>query len=95
LGTALRDALKEKVKIRRDGKERVVSSLEALVLRLVADAIQGKAPAQKMLVELIARFVPTIANAAPTENAADTAAWLTEKFDLIAKRLQQKRLGEK
>jgi hypothetical protein len=95
LGAALIEALEAKVKLRRDGREHVVSSIQAFVLRVVTDAIQGKASAQKMLVELIARFVPTFASTAPTGNAEDTAAWLTEKFDLMAKRMQQKLPGEK
>jgi Family of unknown function (DUF5681) len=95
LGTAIKDALEEKVKMRRDGKERVISSLRAFALRLVADAIQSKASAQKMLVELIVRFVPTTASAAPTGNAEDTKAWLREKLDQMAKRMQQKLPGEK
>jgi hypothetical protein len=49
LGAALNDALNAKVKIRRNGKERVVSNIEAFALRVVTDAIQGNASAQKML----------------------------------------------
>src|SRR5690242_19457695 len=64
-GAALNDALKAKVKMRRYGKERVVSSIQAFALRVVTDAIQGKASAQKMLVALIERFVPIAAEVAP------------------------------
>jgi hypothetical protein len=86
LGAALNDALKAKVKMRRNGKERVVSGIQAFALRVVTDAIQGKASAQKMLVALIARFVPIAADPAPAENAANARAELFDKLDRMAKR---------
>ena len=95
LGAALNEALKAKVKMRRNGKERVVSSIQAFVLRVVTDAIQGKASAQKMLVALMERFVPTAADAAPTGHAEDARARLFEELDLMRKRLQKKPPGEK
>ena len=95
LGAALNDALKAKVRMRRNGIERVVSSKQAFVLRVVTDAIQGKASAQKMLVALIERFVPTAADVAPTGNAEDACAELFEEIELMRKRLQGKPPGEK
>jgi hypothetical protein len=47
LGAALNDALKAKVKLRGNRKERGVSSLDAYFIRVVMDAIQGKASAQR------------------------------------------------
>jgi hypothetical protein len=95
LVTALKHALEAKVQIRRDGKERAISSLQAFAFRLVADAIRGKASAQKMLVELIVRVVPTAAAAAPTGKAEDAIHRALEELDLIRKRIQQKVPGEK
>jgi hypothetical protein len=95
LGAALNDALKAKVKLRVNGKERVVSSIQAFVIRVVMDAIQGKASAQKMLVALMERFLPTAAEVAPAENGEDAVAELFEKLDLMRKRMQEKPPGEK
>jgi hypothetical protein len=95
LGAALDDALKAKVKMRRNGKERFVSGIQAFALRVVADAIQGKASAQKMLVALMERFVPIAADAAPAENGEDARAELIEELERIRKRMQEKPPGEK
>jgi uncharacterized protein (UPF0210 family) len=72
--------------MRRYGKERVVSSIQAFALRVVTDAIQGKASAQKMLVALIERFVPIAAEVAPTGKVGDKVDRLFEKLDLMSKR---------
>ena len=94
LGGALNDALKAKVKLRGNGKERVVSSIQAFVIRVVMDAIQGKASAQKMLVALMERFLPTAAEVAPAENGEDALAELFEELDLMRKRMQETPPGE-
>jgi hypothetical protein len=65
LGAALNDALKAKVKLRGNGKERSVSSLDAYFSRVVVDALQGKASAQRLLAALMERFLPINAYAAP------------------------------
>jgi hypothetical protein len=95
LGAALNDALNAKVKIRRNGKERVVSNIEAFALRVVTDAIQGNASAQKMLVVLMGRFVPTAADAATTGYAENARGRVIEEIELIRKRRQGKPPGEK
>jgi hypothetical protein len=87
-GVALNDALEAKVKLRGNGKERGVSSLDAYFIRVVMDAIQGKASAQRLLLALMERFLPTIADAAPAENAKDAKAELMKMIDLIAQRRQ-------
>jgi hypothetical protein len=58
-------------------------------IRVVTDAIQGKASAQKMLLALMARFVPTTADAAHAGNAEDSVAMLFDKIDLMAKRRRE------
>jgi hypothetical protein len=85
-GAALNNALEAKVKLRGNGKERHVSSLDAYFIRVVTDAIQGKASAQRLLSALMERFLPTNADAAPAENAEGAVARLFEKLDLIAQR---------
>jgi hypothetical protein len=85
LEAALNDALKAKVKLRGNGKERVVSSIQAFALRVVTDAIQGKASAQKTLLALMARFLPTTADPAPAGNA-DAVAMLRDEIELMVKR---------
>ena len=95
LGAALNDALKAKVKLRGNGKERGVSSRDAYFIRVVMDAIQGKASAQRLLLALMERFLPIKADAAPAENEDDARAELFEKLDLMTKRLQEKPPGEK
>jgi hypothetical protein len=71
LGAALNDALKAKVKLRGNGKERGVSSLDAYFIRVVMDAIQGKASAQRLLPALMERFLPINAYAAPAAKGED------------------------
>jgi hypothetical protein len=94
LGAALNDALRAKVKLRGNGKERGVSSLDAYFIRVVMDAIQGKASAQRLLPALMERFLPINA-AAPAENAEDARAEVVEKIELMRKRLQEKPPDEK
>jgi hypothetical protein len=94
LGAALNDALKAKVKLRGNGKERGVSSLDAYFIRVVMDAIQGKAVAQRLLPDLMERFLPINA-AAPAENAEDARAEVVEKIELMRKRLLEKPPDEK
>jgi hypothetical protein len=95
LGAALNDALKAKVKLRGNGKERGVSSLDAYFIRVVMDAIQGKASAQRLLLALMERLLPINVDAAPAENGEDARAELFEKLDLMRERLQEKPPGEK
>lgn len=64
-------------------------------IRVVTDAIQGKASAQKMLLALMARFVPTTADAAHAGNAEDSVAMLFDKIDLMAKRRREMPPDEK
>jgi len=85
LAAALNDALKAKVKLRGNGKERGVSSLDAYFIRVVVDAIQGKASAQRLLLALMERFLPTTADPAPAGNA-DAVAVLREEIELMVKR---------
>ena len=95
-GAALNNALEAKVKLRGNGKERGVSSLDAYFIRVVMDAIQGKASSQRLLLlALMERFLPINADAAPARNANDALAELHEKLDLMRERLQQKPPGEK
>jgi hypothetical protein len=94
-GAALNNALEAKVKLHGYGKERGVSSLDAYCIRVVTDAIQGKASAQRLLLALMERFLPINADAAPAENGEDVCAELFEKIDLMSKRLQAKPPGEK
>jgi hypothetical protein len=94
LGAALNDALKAKVKLRGNGKERSVSSLDAYFSRVVVDAIQGKASAQRLLPALMERFLPINAYAAPAAKGEDARAKLFEKLDLIRQR-GEKPPGEK
>jgi hypothetical protein len=94
LGAALNDALKAKVKLRGNGKERGVSSRDAYFIRVVRDAIQGNAAAQRLLLALMERFLPINA-AAPAENAEDARAEVVEKIELMRKRLLEKPPDEK
>ena len=94
-GAALNNALEAKVKLRGNGKERGVSSLDAYFIRVVMDAIQGKASAQRLLPALMERFLPTNAYAAPAENAGNARAELMEKLELMRKRMQEKPPDEK
>jgi hypothetical protein len=93
-GAALNNALEAKVKLRGNGKERGVSSLEAYFIRVVMDAIQGKASAQRLLLAQMERFLPINADAAPAENG-DAVAELFETIDLMAKRRREKPPDEK
>jgi hypothetical protein len=95
LGDALNNALAAKVTLRENGKERGVSSMEAFVLRLVRDAIQGKAPAQKMLIEIKKWFPPESPDVASDGSANDSVAELMETIDLMAVRLEKKPPDEK
>ena len=94
-GAALNNALKAKVRLRGNGKERGVSSLDAYFIRVVTDAIQGKASAQRLLPALIERFLPTNTDATLTENAEDARDRLLKRIELMAERRQRMPPDEK
>jgi hypothetical protein len=95
LGDALNNALAAKVTLRTNGKESDVSAKDAFILRLVRDAIQGKASAQKMLLDLMNRFRPENPDVASDGNAKDSVAELMKQIDLMGERLKKKPPDEK
>lgn len=86
--SALSKALTAKVRLRENGKDRVVTAFEAVAIRLVTDAIHGKAPALKMLVALAGRTQSKTPDAAPAEGV-DAVAALRAKIHLMAKRMRE------
>jgi hypothetical protein len=59
------NVMDKKIAITVNGRQRMVSGFEAVVLRLRQDAMNGKAPAQKQLMWLFTRFPR------PSESASD------------------------
>jgi hypothetical protein len=88
LAAAVIRALGTKIKLRENGKERVVTGIEAVALRLVTDAIQGKASAQKLIIEL-ARSEPPIPGVPAAGEPEDGVAALREKIDRMRERMLQ------
>lgn len=85
---ALDKALKAPVKVRENGKERVMSGFEACVTRLMTDAIQGKTSALKMILNYAEDRLPAEESNAPEERE-DARKILMEKLDRIRERHQQ------
>lgn len=86
--SALDKALKAPVKVRENGKERVLSGVDALAMRLVADAIQGKVSSQKLLLSVAGDRLAAEESNAPEERE-DARKILMEKLDRIRERHQQ------
>jgi hypothetical protein len=89
MACALTEALKAPVKLRQNGSERSVAGLDALALRIVSDAVQGRASAQRLLVDLIARFLPMGPEQLPAEDGTDYVAELMQKLDVMRERMKQ------
>jgi hypothetical protein len=68
----LNDALAKKVRVRENGKERMVTMLELIIGRLVTDAAKGAAASIKLLLALVERYGGT------SETAIDMDALVAE-----------------
>ncbi len=76
-------------RLRENGRERVATGVEAVALRLVADAVQGKASAQKMIFAWASRFGHPVGSAASATEAEHAKTRLREELHRMAERMRQ------
>jgi hypothetical protein len=89
LAVAIAEALQMRFRLRENGRERVATGVEAVALRLVADAVQGKASAQKMIFAWASRFGHPVGSAASATEAEHAKTRLREELHRMAERMRQ------
>jgi hypothetical protein len=86
----LRDALSRRVRVQEEGKARIFTLIEVIILRLVNDAAKMDAKALKILIPLMDRYGGT------SETAVDMRALTAEDHLILAGYLaEQKEAGAK
>ena len=87
--TVVQNELLGRIVVRIDGKPRTLTKLEALVKKLVADALQGDPKAQAKVMELGQKFNVGVDEEGGQQPASQEDAAIIERF--FARRLNEER----